>query len=193
MNYKEFAAQFRAEKKGTGVKADITTINKAWKEHQKKEKNPVEDKIEVAPQATEILQEQPPIKQEVQEVREPEIKPEENIDREKMYTAVADSVHQALAGIVSLSTNKEVQINEKQIEKLNTSGVLLLKKYDVNGKLLEYSPEIAYCLTLADIGTQVYLELRKKKAVQKQEVKLPEPATNSKQEVNSFNKLIEKT
>ncbi|MEK6819154.1 MAG: hypothetical protein AABY10_04450, partial [Nanoarchaeota archaeon] len=59
-------------------------------------------------------------------------------------------------------------------------------------KLLEYSPEIAYCLTLADIGTQVYLELRKKKAIQKPEVKLPEIATNTKQEVNSFNKLIEK-
>src|SRR3989344_6312701 len=190
MNYKEFAAQFRAEKKGTGVKADITSINKEWKEHQKKEKGTVEEKIEVVPQATEILQQQPTTQQEIK----PEVKPEDNIDREKMYTAVADSIHQALAGIVSLSTNKEVQINEKQIEKLNTSGVLLLKKYDVNGKLLEYSPEIAYCLTLADIGTQVYLELRKKKAVQqKAEVKLPEPATNSKQEVNSFNKLIEKT
>ncbi|MEK6915885.1 MAG: hypothetical protein AABW89_05085 [Nanoarchaeota archaeon] len=191
MNYKEFAAQFRAEKKGTGVKADITTINKAWKEFQEKEKSAVEEKIEVVPQATEILQQQPVTAQ--SEEKTVEVKPEENLDREKMYTAVADSVHQALAGIVSLSTNKEVQINEKQIEKLNTSGVLLLKKYDVNGKLLEYSPEIAYCLTLADIGTQVYLELRKKKTVQqKQEVKLPEPATNSKQDVNSFNKLIEK-
>jgi hypothetical protein len=189
MNYKEFAAQYRAEKKGTGVKADITSINKAWKEHQEKEGKVVEEKIEVVPQATEILQQ--PTNSE--ETKAPEVKPEENIDREKMYTAVADSIHQALAGIVSLSTNKEVQINEKQIEKLNTSGVLLLKKYDVNGKMLEYSPEIAYCLTLADIGTQVYLELRKKKAVQKPEVKLPEPATNSKQEVNSFNKLIEKT
>lgn len=189
MNYKEFAAQFRAEKKGTGVKADITSINKAWKEHQEKEKSAVQEKIEVVPQATEILQQQPT---NPEETKAPEVKPEDNIEREKMYTAVADSIHQALAGIVSLSTNKEVQINEKQIEKLNTSGVLLLKKYDVNGKLLEYSPEIAYCLTLADIGTQVYLELRKKKAVQKQEVKLPEPATNSKQEVNSFNKLIEK-
>lgn len=188
MNYKEFAAQFRAEKKGTGVKADITTINKAWKEYQGKEGKVVEEKIEVVPQTSEILQQQPTTTEEVK----PEVKPEDNVDREKMYTAVADSIHQALAGIVSLSTNKEVQINEKQIEKLNTSGVLLLKKYDTSGKLLEYSPEIAYCLTLADIGSQVYIELRKKKVAQKPEVKLPEPATNSKQEVNSFNKLIEK-
>lgn len=189
MNYKEFAAQYRAEKKGTGVKADITSINKAWKEHQEKEGKAVEEKIEVVPQATEILQQQPT---NPQEVKPEETKPVEDIDREKMYTAVADSVHQALAGIVSLSTNKEVQIKPEQIEKLNTSGVLLLKKYDVNGKLLEYSPEIAYCLTLADIGTQVYLELRKKKAVQKHEVKLPEPATNSSQDVKGYNKLMEK-
>ena len=189
MNYKEFTAQYRAEKKGTGVKADITSINKAWKEHQEKESKPAEEKIEVVPQATDILQQsatQP-------ENKEPEVKPVDDLEREKMYTAVADSIHQALAGIVSLSTNKEVQINEKQIEKLNTSGVLLLKKYDKSGKMLEYSPEIAYCLTLADIGSQVYIELRKKKTTQKPEVKLPELATNSKQEVNSFNKLIEKT
>lgn len=187
MNYKEFAAQYRAEKKGTGVKADITSINKAWKEHQEKESKPAEEKIEVVPQATDILQ-QPA----TPENKAPEVKPVEDVDREKMYTAVADSIHQALAGIVSLSTNKEVQITPQQIEKLNTSGVLLLKKYDTSGKLLEYSPEIAYCLTLADIGSQVYIELRKKKATQKPQVQLPEPATNSKQEVNSFNKLIEK-
>jgi hypothetical protein len=189
MNYKEFAAQYRAEKKGTGVKADITSINKAWKEHQEKESKPAEEKIEVVPQATDILQQQ--LVQPTQ-TQTPEVKPIEDVDREKMYTAVADSIHQALAGIVSLSTNKEVQINEKQIEKLNTSGVLLLKKYDVNGKMLEYSPEIAYCLTLADIGTQVYLELRKKRAAQKPEVKLPEVATNSTQEVKGYNKLMEK-
>lgn len=189
MNYKEFAAQYRAEKKGTGVKTDITSINKAWKEQQQKEGNVVEEKIEVVPQPTEILQ-QSLKPQDNQEQPKPEV---QDIDREKMYTAVADSVHQALAGIVSLSTNKEVQIKPEQIEKLNTSGVLLLKKYDVNGKLLEYSPEIAYCLTLADIGSQVYIELRRKKAVQqKTEVPLPEPATNSKQEISSFNKLIEK-
>lgn len=189
MNYKEFAAQYRAEKKGTGVKADITSINKAWKEHQEKESKPAEEKIEVVPQATDILQQQPTNPQEIK----PEVKPVEDVDREKMYNAVADSIHQALAGIVSLSTNKEMQINEKQIEKLNTSGVLLLKKYDVNGKMLEYSPEIAYCLTLADIGTQVYLELRKKRvATKKPEIKLPEVATNSSQEVKGYNKLMEK-
>lgn len=188
MNYKEFAANYRAEKKGTGEKADISSINKAWKEYQHKEKA-VEEKIEVQPQEAQILQQQPEIK-EAQEVTQ---EPKQDLDREKMYNAVADSIHQALAGIVSLSTNKEVQISEQQIEKLNTSGVLLLKKYDVNGKLLEYSPEIAYCLTLADIGTQVYLELRKKRPKQeKQETKPPELATNSKQEVSGFNKLIEK-
>jgi len=193
MNYKEFAAQFRAEKKGTGVKADITSINKAWKEYQQKEGKSVEEKIEVQPQENQILQKPEAPKVEGTETPTVQAAPQEqDIDKEKMYTAVADSIHQALAGIVSIATNKEVQIKTEQIEKLNTSGVLLLKKYDTSGKLLEYSPEIAYCLTIADIGTQVYMELRKKKLVQKPEQKLQEPATNTRQEVAGYNKLIEK-
>jgi hypothetical protein len=192
MNYKEFVARFRADKKAAGAKTKIPEINTAWKEYKKTQSTAVEEKIEVQPQSTEILQVQPEAPK-VEGLETKETPQENDIERDKMYNAVADSVHQALAGIVNLATNKTVQINEKQIEKLNVSGVLLLKKYDVDGKLLEYSPEIAYVLTLADIGTQVYLELRKKRVQQKQEAKLPEVATNTKQEVSSFNKLIEKT
>lgn len=118
--------------------------------------------------------------------------PEEN---EKIYNTVADSIHQALAGIVSLTTNKAVQIKENQIERLNESGVMLLKKYDTNGKLLEHSPEIAYVLTLADISAQVYIELKRKNKTQKKETpeeKAPEPTTNTKQEVKAFGNMLKK-
>jgi|GEM_PF-1216069 len=195
MNYKEFAAQFRADKKAAGAKTKIAEINTAWKEYKGKQDSATSDKIEVQQQPTEIFQQEQKKTEELPKEIQPvaNVTPqEENLDREKMYTAVADSIHQALAGIVSLSTSKALQISKEQIDKLNTSGVLLLKKYDSSGKVLEYSPEIAYCLTLADIGTQVYLELRKKKATAPPQEKLPEPSTNTKQEVNQFNKLIEK-
>lgn len=119
----------------------------------------------------------------------------DEVDNDKMYNTVADSIHQALAGIVSLTTNKAVQIDENQIGRLNDSGVMLLKKYDTNGKLLEYSPEIAYVLTLADISAQVYIEMRKKKGTAKKETpeeKKPEPMTNTKQEVKDFGAMLKK-
>ena len=118
----------------------------------------------------------------------------DEVDSDKMYNTVADSIHQALAGIVALTTNKAVQINESQVGRLNESGVALLKKYDTSGKLLEYSPEIAYVLTLADISAQVYIELKKKRKPKQEtpEEKAPEPTTNTKEEVKDFGAMLKK-
>ena len=130
----------------------------------------------------------------IQEAEGESSAPSPELDIDKMYKTVADSIHQALSGIVSLATNKKVQIQDNQIERLNESGVALLKKYDTNGKLLEYSPEIAYVLTLADISAQVYIETRKNKKPKQEAPKEqpPEPMTNTKQEVKSFGEMLKK-
>ncbi len=130
----------------------------------------------------------------IQEAEGESSAPSPEVDNDKMYNTVADSIHQALAGIVSLTTNKAVQIQDNQIERLNDSGVALLKKYDTNGKLLEYSPEIAYVLTLADISAQVYIELKKKRKPKQEapQEQPPEPMTNTKSEVKNFGEMLKK-
>jgi len=167
------------------------------------------EKIEIQKQANDIIQSQPrsneptiteqPAEPGKESVKAPEIsKPvqaptvtsQEQLDRDKMYTAVADSVHQALAGVINLLTEKQIKIEQDKITRLNDCGVLLLKKYDKGGQLLEYSPEIAYVLTLADIGSQVYIEMKKRAPKQTPKPTLPAPASNTQQEVGDFNNLI---
>ncbi len=202
-------------KKQEKQNAKNTKISKPSVEQPKDSTAPKEnseagkEKIEIQKQAAEIIQSQPrsnepaattePAKpaEPVKEISAPLpaptapiSQPAEDLKKEEMYTAIADSVHTALSGIVALMTEKKVQIERDKIERLNKCGVLLLKKYDTSGQILEYSPEIAYVLTLADIGSQVYIEMKKRTPKQAPQPTLPAPATNTSKEIGDFNTLI---
>lgn len=79
---------------------------------------------------------------------------------QEMAYHLADSVHQVLANLVNYMTRGKVKVQKEGVHRLNICGVELIKKYDKDGTLFEFGPELAYVLTLADIGTQVYAELR---------------------------------
>lgn len=74
-----------------------------------------------------------------------------------MYSEVADAVHQTTANLIKLFTENAVIVEKEKLLRLNVAGAKLLRKYDTDGQLLEYCPELAYFFTLADIATQTYV------------------------------------
>lgn len=84
-----------------------------------------------------------------------------------MYKAFANSVHQTVANFIQLFTKDKVVIGQDKIEMLDKCGVALLKKWDKTGFIERYGLELAYGLTLLDIGSQVYIELQRQKHEEK--------------------------
>lgn len=125
-----------------------------------------------APKAEEPKEPEKPVEQEpekpVEQEAESEERPQEKPVRprrtpEQLYTDVADAVHQTAANVIALLTEDRIRLEESKLGRLNTAGAHLLQKYDKDGRLLEYSPELAYVLTLADIGTQVYADIKRER------------------------------
>lgn len=79
------------------------------------------------------------------------------------YKDVADSVHQSLANLLELATRGKAKVEADDLDRLNRAGAGLLQKYDADGKLMKYSPEIAYVCTLTGIATEIILKLRQEK------------------------------
>lgn len=77
---------------------------------------------------------------------------------EDTYRALANSVHASLAGFVKIYTKGAVEVDEKDVNRLDNAAILLLKKYDTTGAVAEYGAEATYVLTLLDIGTRIYVE-----------------------------------
>lgn len=88
---------------------------------------------------------------------------------DEMYGALADAVHQTGANLCNVLTNERVSIGREHLDRLNKCLVVLFRKYDKDGKVLEHAPEVAYILTLADIGTQVYADIKRQKDKEKRE------------------------
>lgn len=80
-----------------------------------------------------------------------------------MYENVAEAIHQTCANLITLFTENRIKLESDKLKRLNTCGAYILRKYDKDGKILEYSPELAYVLTLADVATMVWVDIKKHK------------------------------
>ncbi len=100
-------------------------------------------------------------------------------ERIRQYQHLAEAVHLSIANVLGLITEGRVSIEDKQLVRLNECGAHILQKYDKNGQILQYSPEIAYILTLADIGTQVYADFKRQALKEELAKKAEEPKTQA--------------
>ncbi|MFW5852555.1 MAG: hypothetical protein ACOCUR_00840 [Nanoarchaeota archaeon] len=92
-----------------------------------------------------------------------ELSPFESKSLHDKHYLLAKTIHSVGRNLVSVSTDGGVEIQDDDLEELNNAGAQLLNKYDKDGKLAEYSPEIAYGMTLASITTQVMAFRKEKK------------------------------
>ena len=79
----------------------------------------------------------------------------------KSYEVLANSLHQSVNDFIIFATKGRMRMQKEQLERLNECGAQVLHKYDKNGKVAQYVPELAYVLTLTDVVAQVLLVMKK--------------------------------
>ena len=79
----------------------------------------------------------------------------------KSYEVLANSLHQSVNDFIIFATKGKLRMQKEQLERLNECGAQVLHKYDKNGKIAQYVPELAYVLTLTDVVAQVLLVMKK--------------------------------
>lgn len=125
--------------------------------------------ISIEQQPGGILQDKP--KEEVKavvELLQPSVKPPQKPEQRQSnpyvvtYEDMANSVHESLARLVKLATDGQISIKDEDVGRLNRAGAGLLYKYDADGKMLKYSPELVYVGTLIGITTEIILERKER-------------------------------
>lgn len=169
---------------GDGEKFDNKVVARLWRERQGKPEPEMKlgaTEITVSAQGAGVVL--PPTSQAIATVSsektlEQPVKssvpglPMPTPEAQEMYEAVADAVHQTGANLCRVFTQERVSVQPEYIQRLNKCLVLLLRKYDKDGTVLEYSPEIAYVLTLADIATLVMADYQRQKEKEKATVEV---------------------
>ena len=79
----------------------------------------------------------------------------------KSYEVLANSLHQSVNDFIIFATKGKLRMQKEQLDRLNECGAQVLHKYDKNGKIAQYVPELAYVLTLTDVVAQVLLVMKK--------------------------------
>jgi len=79
----------------------------------------------------------------------------------KSYEILANSLHQSVNDFIIFATKGKLRMQKEQLDRLNECGAQVLYKYDKNGKIAHYVPELAYVLTLTDVVAQVLLVMKK--------------------------------
>lgn len=94
---------------------------------------------------------------------------------EKTIKAMINSIHKTGGFLLSKMSGDKFRISDQEIDLLNDAGVQLLNKYDDDGSLTEYAPEIAYGVTVLGIMGRYAVEVNKDKPKKKQDEKQEEP------------------
>ncbi|MBI4016768.1 MAG: hypothetical protein HY363_03685 [Candidatus Aenigmarchaeota archaeon] len=79
----------------------------------------------------------------------------------KSYEVLANSLHQSVNDFIIFATKGKLRMQKEQLDRLNECGAQVLNKYDKNGTVAKYVPELAYVLTLTDVVAQVLLVMKK--------------------------------
>lgn len=79
----------------------------------------------------------------------------------RSYEVLANSLHQSINDFIIFATKGKLRMQKEQLDRLNECGAQVLHKYDKNGKIAHYVPELAYVLTLTDVVAQVLLVMKK--------------------------------
>lgn len=182
-NFKDFRKDYIKNLKGK--KFNVKEFNKAWAEYKNKNvpkiETPKVEKVEeiktpeietktdsdftVEKQSGDMIDSSNPIesiKTESESVKKAENIRNDTVSTDDSYVMVANSVHEAIYGIAKL-VFPNVKVTDEQLKRLNDSGAKLLKKHDDGGMVEEYSPEMAYGLTILSIGVENYVTLSNEK------------------------------